>query len=43
MNVKVEDKKGVIRSRKKKTNREYNGLKKNDERTNMIYKTLHKD
>ena len=34
MYEKFEDKKGVNRSRRSKTDREYNGKNKNDERTN---------
>jgi hypothetical protein len=37
---KVEDFKGVIRNCK--TDRQYNGKNKKDERTNTIYKTLHR-
>jgi hypothetical protein len=38
---KVEDTKGVIRSRKSKKDRQYNGQKKEDKRTNNILQGIH--
>ena len=37
-----EDSKGVIRSRHSKKNRQSNDHKKEDKKTTMVYKTLHR-